>query len=115
MSVDEEKDNSRDGFVSLEFVEDPRYKQCNKEALLGLGLGFLNMIWWFAWGYGLGLKPPEQYSYIMGFPLWFFMSCIVGSVLFTLLVVIMVKKYYKDMPLGELSEEDIKAMKEGMW
>ena len=61
-----------------DFVEDPRYKQCNKEALLGLGLGLLNLVWWFAWGYGLGLKPPEEYTYVLGFPLWFFISCIAG-------------------------------------
>lgn len=100
---------------SAEFVEDPRYKQCNREALLGLGLGILNLIWWFAWGYGLGSVPPEKYTYVLGFPLWFFMSCIVGAVLFTVLTVIMVKKFYKDMPLGELSEEEIRAIEEGRW
>lgn len=90
------------------FVEDPRYKQCNKEALMGLGLGILNLIWWFAFGYGLGSKSPEEYSYIMGLPTWFFMSCVVGGVLFTVLAIIMVKKYFKDMPLDDMTEEEIK-------
>ncbi len=109
MDANREDNNSRD------FVEDPRYKQCNKEALMGLGLGILNLIWWFAWGYGFGSGPPEQYSYVLGFPFWFFMSCIVGAVLFTILAIIMVKYFYKDMPLGELSADEVKAMEEGNW
>lgn len=97
------------------FVEDPRYRQCNKEALMGLGLGLLNLLWWFAWGYGFGSGPVEKYSYVLGFPLWFFMSCIVGAVLFTALAAVMVKFFYKDMPLGELTEAEVEAMKEGRW
>lgn len=88
------------------FVEDPRYKQCNKEALMGMGLGILNLIWWFAFGYGLGSKPPEEYTYILGFPAWFFMSCVVGGILFTVLAIIMVTKFYKDMPLEKMTVEE---------
>ena len=50
----EEKTN----FDQAHFIEDPRYKQCNREALMGLGLGIANFIWWFVWGYGLGSRPP---------------------------------------------------------
>jgi len=95
--------------MSDEFIEDPRYKQCNKEALMGFGLGILNMIWWIVWGYGLGSKPPEEYSYVMGFPMWFFMSSVVGAVLFTVLTIVMVLKYFdNDMPLGEIDEKYVK-------
>ncbi|SDY76291.1 YhdT family protein [Tindallia californiensis] len=93
------------------FIEDPRYKQCNKEALMGVTLGILNLIWWFFWGYGLGSGPPEEYRYMMGFPAWFFMSCILGAVLFTTLSIIMVTKYYKEMPLGAISKEEAAALK----
>lgn len=93
-----------------EFIEDPRYKQCNKEALMGLGLGILNLIWWYIWGYGLGSKPPEEYSYVMGLPLWFFMSCIVGAILFTVLAIVLVTKYFKDMPLGKIDAEQAKKL-----
>lgn len=89
------------------FIEDPRYKQCNKEAWMGLGLGILNLIWWFSWGYGLGSKPVLEYTYMMGFPTWFFMSCIVGSILFSILTVVMINKYFKNMSLEALSEEEI--------
>lgn len=88
-------------------VEDPRFKQCNKEALMGLGLGLLNLIWWFMWGYGLGSKPVNEYTYILGFPTWLFMSCIVGGILFSILTVIMINKFFKDMSLEGLTEEEV--------
>ena len=47
-----------------EFEEDPRYKQCNKEAIMGLVLGIVNLIWWFGFGYGLGSKPLSEYIYV---------------------------------------------------
>jgi len=89
---------------SQKFEEDPRYRQCAREALIGLGLGVANLIWWFAWGYGLGSKPPEEYSYILGFPAWFFMSCVAGALLFTFLAAYVAVKYVKDTPLGEFEE-----------
>ncbi|WZL72781.1 YhdT family protein [Clostridiaceae bacterium 35-E11] len=93
-----------------EFVEDPRYKQCNKEALMGIGLGIANLLWWFVWGYGLGSKPPEEYSYVMGLPMWFFMSCVVGAILFSVLAIIMVTKFFKDMPLDKLNEDELEKL-----
>ncbi|MGL5756519.1 MAG: YhdT family protein [Paraclostridium sp.] len=92
-----------------EFEEDPRYKQCNKEAKMGLILGIVNLIWWFGFGYGLGSKPVEEYSYMFGFPSWFFMSCIVGGVLFSILTVIMINKFFKNMSLDALDEDEVKA------
>lgn len=91
----------------FDFEEDPRYKQCNKEALMGLALGVVNLVWWFGFGYGLGSKQVKEYTYIFGFPTWFFMSCIAGGILFSALTVIMINKFFKNMPLDALSEEDI--------
>ncbi len=86
------------------YQEDPRHKQCSREALMGLGLGILNLLWWLGWGYGLGSRPVSEYTYVFGFPMWFFMSCIVGAVLFTFLAVVMVKFFFADTPLGDLKE-----------
>ncbi|UMZ73627.1 YhdT family protein [Natranaerofaba carboxydovora] len=86
--------------------EDPRYKQCNKEALICVSLGLANLIWWFSWGYGLGSKDPSEYTFVMGFPLWFFMSCIVGALLFTVLTVVLVNKYFVDFSLEETVPEE---------
>ncbi|SHE88655.1 Uncharacterized membrane protein YhdT [Tissierella praeacuta DSM 18095] len=88
------------------FMEDPRYKQCNKEAMYGIILGIANLIWWYLFGYGMGGKPVEEYTYILGFPTWFFMSCIVGAVIFTVLTFIMVNKGFKNMPLHKFTQEE---------
>ena len=76
------------------FEEDPRYRQCNREAIIGLSLGIINIKWWFGFGYGLGSKPVSVYTYILGFPSWFFMSCIVGGILFSILTIIMINKQF---------------------
>ena len=89
-----------------EFTEDPRYKQCNREAMYGIILGLANMVWWYVFGYGLGSKPVEEYTYILGFPTWFFMSSIVSAVLFTVLTFIMVNKLFKDMTLEKMTKEE---------
>lgn len=91
------------------FYEDPRYKQCNKEALYGVILGIANLIWWYGFGYGLGDRPVSEYTYIMGFPAWFFISCILGSVVFIILTFIMVDKKMEIMPLEKFTKEEAEA------
>lgn len=83
-----------------EFTEDPRYRIAAKEAWMSIGLFLLNFCWWFAFAYGMGDQPPQDYTYIVGFPAWFFWSVIAGTVLFSLLAFIMVKYFFTDMPLG---------------
>ncbi len=100
-----------------EFIEDPRYKQCNKEAIYGIILGLVNMAWWYIFGYGLGSKPVDEYNYILGFPSWFFMSSILGAVVFTILTFVMVDRLFQDMSLEKMTEEEaeeyIKASTKG--
>lgn len=107
------KNDSNDG----SYMEDPRYKQCNKEAMYGIILGLGNLIWWYAFGYGMGSKPVDEYTYILGFPAWFFMSCIAGAIVFIALTFLMVDKGLKDMPLGKFTQEEaeeyIRLVKEG--
>jgi uncharacterized membrane protein YhdT len=83
-----------------EFTEDPRYRVAAKEAWMAITLFLLNFCWWFVFAYGLGDQPPFEYSYVFGFPAWFFWSVIVGSALFCALAYIMVRYFYTDMPLG---------------
>ncbi len=90
------------------FVEDPRYKQCNREAKYGIYLGIFNLIWWAVFGYGLGSKNVENYNYILGFPAWFFWSCLVGAIVIIALTFYMVNVKMKDMPLDRMTEEEAK-------
>ncbi|WP_100012292.1 YhdT family protein [Lentibacillus sediminis] len=84
---------------------DYRYRIANREALIGVGLAVFNFIWWFAFAYGLGSKDPEEYTYVLGFPAWFFYSCIAGTVLMAVLVTIVVKKFFVEVPFDDEGEE----------
>ena len=91
-------------------THDWRFAQANKEALLALGAYALYFVWWYVSAYGLGDGNPEQYSYVLGLPEWFFYSCIVGYPLLTVVLWIMVRFFFKDMPLDEeLPDEDGQA------
>lgn len=80
---------------------DWRYRTAHKEALIGIGLAIFHFAWWFGFTYGLGSKPVSEYTYILGFPAWFFYSCIVGIPLIILLVWIVVRFFFSDLPLED--------------
>ncbi|MCP3032509.1 YhdT family protein [Halobacillus sp. A1] len=86
--------------------EDYRFKIANREALIGVGLAVINFVWWFAFAYGLGSRPPEEYSYVFGIPSWFFYSCIVGFILIAALVTFVVKVFFVEVPLDDEEEGD---------
>ncbi len=79
--------------------EDPRYGQARKEALCTIALAAANFIWWYAFAYGLGSRPVEEYTYVWGLPSWFFWSCVVGFLVFSFAAWIMVATCCKDIPL----------------
>lgn len=81
--------------------ENERFLVANREALIGIGLVIFNFIWWFAFAYGLGSKDPSEYTYVFGFPAWFFYSCIVGVILITILVITVVKVFFKEVPFED--------------
>lgn len=86
---------------SSDFEEDPRYKIANREALIGVGIAIANFLWWFLFAYGLGSKPVEEYTYILGFPAWFFYSCVLGFIVFSVVVILAVKFFFTDVSLEE--------------
>lgn len=86
---------------------DPRFKVANREALIGVVLVIFNFIWWYGFAYGLGSKPVEEYKYILGLPSWFFYSCIVGLIVMIILVTVVVKVFFKDIPFEDEQQEDI--------
>ncbi|NCU17318.1 YhdT family protein [Pallidibacillus pasinlerensis] len=83
------------------FSNDPRFKVAKKEAWIGVGLVLFNFVWWFAFAYGLGSKSPDEYTYILGFPSWFFYSCIGSLIVMSILVIVVVKYFFKDVPFEE--------------
>lgn len=80
-------------------LQDPRFAVAHREALYALVLALLYFVWWYLSAYGPGSLPVEEYSYIAGFPAWFFLSCIAGFVVFSILAFLMVALLFRDMPL----------------
>ena len=64
-----------------------------------------NILWWFGFAYGLGSRPVEQYSYVLGLPAWFFYSCVLGYVVFSLASYLAVRFFFKDIPLDSRNQE----------
>ncbi|MGI8315826.1 YhdT family protein [Halobacillus mangrovi] len=81
--------------------QDKRFKIANREALIGIGLAVFNFIWWFAFAYGLGDRSPENYTYVFGLPAWFFYSCVLGFIVMVLLVILVVKVWFVEVPFDE--------------
>ena len=84
---------------------DPRFKIAHREALIGVVLAVVHFLWWFGFAYGLGSRPVEEYTYILGFPDWFFYSCIVGFILVAITVIILAKYFLKDVSFEEEEDE----------
>ena len=82
-------------------------KQINKEAKISIGIYLLFFVWWFVFAYGLGLRDVSEYTYVLGFPAWFFYSCIVGYILISIVIAIVVKKVFKEI---EFDDEKLEAM-----
>ncbi|MFC2947483.1 YhdT family protein [Virgibacillus sediminis] len=85
--------------------KDDRYKIANREALIGVALVIFNFIWWYGFAYGLGSKDPEDYSYVLGLPAWFFYSCVLGFIVMAVLVTVIVKKFFVEVSLEDEGEE----------
>lgn len=83
---------------------DWRFKIAHREAWIGVGLALFNFVWWFGFAYGMGSRPVEEYSYVFGLPDWFFYSCVVGFLVIAVLVVVIVKFFFIEVPFDE--EED---------
>ncbi len=78
-----------------------RFAQADREAFLSLLLAIMYMAWWYFTAYGLGAGPVEDYSYIIGLPSWFFLSCIAGFFIFAVLSFLMVRMFFVEIPLTD--------------
>ena len=93
--------------VSKGFEHDRRYPQADREAWITLGLYGVYFVWWYACAYGLGGGDPEEYTYVCGFPAWFFYSCVLGYPVLTLVLWFVVRYFFKKMPLdADLPDPD---------
>jgi Predicted membrane protein len=93
-----------DSYGAPILTEKERNRQIRKEAAVSMILYVAFFLWWYITGYGLGGGDPKDYTYVMGLPMWFFLSCIVGYVGFCIASVIIVKKIFKNFSLEETSD-----------
>lgn len=84
--------------------EDYRFKIANREALIGVGLAVFNFIWWYGFAYGLGSKDVSEYTYVFGLPAWFFYSCVLGFIVMSILVAVVVKFWFVEVPIDDEEE-----------
>lgn len=87
-------------------LRDARFKIANREALIGVALVIINFAIWFGFAYGLGSGDPTKYSMILGFPAWFFYSCIAGTIFMIILIWVAIKVFFKDVAFTD-EEEDV--------
>lgn len=87
-------------------MKDKRYRIANREAWIGVGLVILNFAFWYSFAYGMGGGDPKDYTYILGFPAWFFYSCIVTTITMLVLLGILLKVVFKEVPLDDEEEDE---------
>lgn len=87
-------------------MNDERLKIANREAWIGLCLAMFNFLWWYLFAYGLGSKDPEEYSYVFGLPAWFFYSCVIGFIVMVIIVTVVVKLWFIEVPLEDKEETE---------
>jgi uncharacterized membrane protein YhdT len=87
------------------FVEDPRYRQCNREALISVAVFLASLVVIggvsLLLGYG---KPADEMRLIAGFPAWFFYGVILGGIFIALLPIPVVMLYFKEMSIEAVDE-----------
>ena len=63
-------------------TKEKKNRQISKEVKISVVLYVCFFLWWYFTGYGFAGLSSKANTIVMGLPLWFFLSCIVGYVLF---------------------------------
>jgi uncharacterized membrane protein YhdT len=87
------------------FEEDPRYRQCNREAWISVAVFVISFVVIggvsLLVGYG---KPGDEIRLIAGFPAWFFYGVVVGGIVIALLPIVVVMLFFKEMSIQAVDE-----------
>lgn len=94
--------------IDTDFEEDPRYRVTNREALLAVvyWIAFTLIIAAIAWLLGGG-KSAGELNFLLGFPQWFFWSCLVAAIVLSFVPPIIVRLFYTEVPLEASAKEEI--------
>ena len=80
-------------------------RSTNREVIIVLVLYALFFAWWYFSAYSFG-DDPSQYKFIFGFPEWFFYSCIIGYIAVSVILWIVVRFMFRDIPLDREDNKD---------
>ena len=80
-------------------------RSTRRETIVIVALYLLFFAWWYVTAYGFG-DDPSEYEYILGFPEWFFYSCIAGYFGISLILWAAVAVFFKDLPLEDEEMEE---------
>lgn len=106
------KEEFYDTNYNLEDIEmDPRFIICEKEMKLVLSIQILFTIVSIAAAYLLSKGDPNNYSYILGLPAWWF-AVIATCVIFTGIVIYIVKFKLVNMSLTDEVSDEKETVKE---
>lgn len=83
-----------------------RNQQIRKEIFWTVILYVFYFVWWYFFAYYFGEGDVSDYKYVLGLPEWFFYSCVLGLVVINVLAFIVIKLFFKNMPLGDEGEKE---------
>ena len=93
--------------MAPKLTEKERNRQMKKEAIISIAMYVGFFVWWYFTGYGIAEKgTPDTYTYVLGLPMWFFLSSIVGYVLFSIATILVVRLCFKNFDLGPAADEE---------
>lgn len=81
-------------------------KSTTREVYIVVILYAMFFAWWYFFAYHFGVDT-EKYRFILGFPEWFFYSCIVGYLLISFTLWGVVHFFFKEISLdGDCDSDD---------
>lgn len=96
--------------MSKKWTKEEKKSQMKREAFISVLMYVGFFLWWYFTGYGLEesrvFGGGEGKTYIMGLPLWFFLSCIVGYILFCIASIVAVRCLFKNFSFDDTAEDD---------
>ncbi|MDP8978600.1 MAG: YhdT family protein [Actinomycetota bacterium] len=92
--------------VREDFEEDPRYRACGREMVVAVLFWAAHLLASIgvAWALGGG-RPAGQVGLTLGLPSWFFWSGVVVAAVFSVLPVLIVKRFFTHVSI-EAEQED---------
>lgn len=80
--------------------QDPRLKRAFREFLIAIGFCIVYSVVTLSVAWSIGMsKPAQEYTYIFGFPAWFFWGIIFCPLAFFLVAILIVTLVFKDVDL----------------